>query len=128
MRTYGRNGGQAVVEGIGSRWRRTPTLLRDSPRRQFRSSSTLSVLTPIYTYMCLAFGAKQQSELVVYPSNKMNAGVSTPMDDEKTITPRLTAVEVSGSGVSEDALIEQYGAERVRKLLLKVRGTVASCR
>jgi hypothetical protein len=35
---------------------------------------------------------------------------------------------VYGPGVSEDALIEQYGAERMRRLLLKVRGAVKSCR
>jgi hypothetical protein len=58
----------------------------------------------------------------------MNAPVTTPTDDEKTITPPHNAVEVYGPGVSEDALIEHYGAERVRRLLLKVRGAIKSCR
>jgi hypothetical protein len=50
----------------------------------------------------------------------MNALLENPMDDEKSVSPNLTTLEVFSLGMSEDALIEQYGADRVRKLLLKV--------
>lgn len=60
------------------------------------------------------------TSFLLYLSNMMNAPMTTPTDDEKTITPPHNAVEVCGPGASEDALIEQYGAQRVRRLLLKV--------
>lgn len=50
----------------------------------------------------------------------MSAPLENPMDDEISVSPNLTTVEVSNLCMSEDALIEQYGADRVRKLLLKM--------
>jgi hypothetical protein len=68
------------------------------------------------------------TSFLLYLSNMMNAPMTTPTDDEKTITPPHNAVEVCGPGASEDALIEQYGAQRVRRLLLKVGGVAKACR
>jgi hypothetical protein len=101
------------------------------PLVQFRSSSTLISLE---AHICMNVSgirhkaSSSPTSFLLYPSNMMNAPVTTPTDDEKTITPPHNAVEVYGPGVSEDALIEQYGAERVRRLLLKVRGALKSCR